>query len=238
MFLTMPLLTAAAAYATDDVPEEDAATQSTAVHRPADITTTWSCYLSGDGSYQGTVAIWWGHRQEDAQWACNNWIPNCGNNGGCFAVQMPNDPGCGPWNTGTITGYNNSSSDDPNAGSVVDFTGLTDNFYNNVPIAAVDSSDWERDKYHWVEITFNGRTQRVGVWDECRNEDCPDGTDCCTKNKTMFASPGYLLDLETRTASRLFGVSDAEDTLLAPIQYRVCEAFDPDPIAARYGAHR
>jgi hypothetical protein len=146
---------------------------------------------------------------------------------------------CADWQVGTLTGYNNSSEDDdPNAGSLTEFTDLTEAFYNEVPIASVDSSDWPGDRYHFVDIRFGGRVGRVGVWDECRNEDCPDGTDCCTDNKTRYASPGYLLDLETRTAKRLFGVDNAEDTLNDRIEYRICEEFDPDAIARKYGAHR
>jgi len=138
-----------------------------------------------------------------------------------------------------MTGYNNSdSADDPNAGSVAEFSGLTDDFYNNVAIASIDSSDWPNDKYHWVDIRYNGQTGRVGTWDMCRNEDCPDGTSCCTDNKQRYASPGYLLDIETRTAQRLFGIADAENTLSAQIEYRVCGAFEPDEIAEQYGVHR
>jgi hypothetical protein len=147
--------------------------------------------------------------------------------------------GCGDWKVGTLTGYNNSSEDDdPNAGSLAEFTDITDAFYANVPIASVDSSDWRRDRYHFVDIRFLDKIGRVGVWDMCRNEDCPDGTDCCTDNKERFASPGYLLDLETRTAERLFDVQNAEDTLNDRIEYRICGTFDPDDIADRYGARR
>jgi hypothetical protein len=149
------------------------------------------------------------------------------------------DDDCGPWQVGTMTGYNNSDSgDDPNAGSVAEFSDLTDEFYDNVPIASIDSSDFPHDKYRFVDIKFNGTIGRVETWDECRNEDCPDGTDCCTQNKHEFAQPGYLLDLETRTAARLFGLNDAEDSLNTKIEYRICSSFDPDPIAQQFGAHR
>jgi hypothetical protein len=149
------------------------------------------------------------------------------------------DDQCGPWQIGTMTGYNNSDlGDDPNAGSVAEFTGLTDEFYDNVPIASIDSSDFPSDKYHFVDIKFKGTIGRVETWDECRNEDCPDGTDCCTQNKQEFAQPGYLLDLETRTAQRLFGIKNAEDSLNTKIEYRICGSFDPDPIANQFGAHR
>jgi hypothetical protein len=120
----------------------------------------------------------------------------------------------------------------------MEFTGLTDEFYDNVAMAAIDFSDWDADQYRWVDISFGGTIGRVGAWDACRNEDCPDGTDCCTENKERFATPGYLLDVETRTAERLFGVSDAEDTLNDRIDYRICGRFDPDEIANSYGVYR
>jgi hypothetical protein len=147
--------------------------------------------------------------------------------------------GCGAWAVGTLTGYNNSNlADDPNAGSVMEFTGLTDAFYDNVNIASVDMSDWASDKYHWVDIKYNGTIGRVGVWDACLNKDCPDGTSCCTDNKQLYAKPGYLLDVETRTAKRLWGIAKAEDTLQDKIEYRICDSFDPDAVANKYGATR
>ena len=149
------------------------------------------------------------------------------------------DQGCSGWQIGTLTGYDNSNfDDDPHAGSVMEFTGLTDDFYDHVDMAAIDFGDWDQHKYRWVDVRWNGAEARVGVWDACRNEDCPDGTDCCTNNKERFAQPGYLVDMETRTAARLFGVSDAESTLNDQIEYRVCGAFDPDAIANQYGVFR
>jgi hypothetical protein len=151
----------------------------------------------------------------------------------------PPDDNCSGWKVGTLTGYNNSDeSDDPNAGNVMEFGGLTASFYNHVNMAAVDMSDWGDDSYHYVDVKFNGVVGRVSVWDACRNEDCPDGTDCCTANKRRFATPGYLVDVEARTAQRLWGVADAENTLQDRIEYRVCGSFDPDAIAEQYGAHR
>ena len=46
--------------------------------------TSWACFTS-DGTLQGVVTIWWGNTSRDAKWACDNWIPACGNApGGCF----------------------------------------------------------------------------------------------------------------------------------------------------------
>jgi hypothetical protein len=149
------------------------------------------------------------------------------------------DPECGPWGAGTMTGHDNGNpSSDPGAANLAGFTGLTEAFYHDVAIAAVDSSDWNRDQYHWVDILYNGQIGRVGVWDMGAGEDCPEGRESCAESTTKLSSPGYLLDLETRTAQRIFGVTSAENTLLEQIQYRVCGAFDPDAVAAQFGAHR
>ncbi|KAM3099709.1 hypothetical protein ACKFKF_13860 [Phormidesmis sp. 146-12] len=42
---------------------------------------TWTCYNKGKSV--GDAQIWWSHQKEDAEWACNNWISTCGNEGGC-----------------------------------------------------------------------------------------------------------------------------------------------------------
>jgi hypothetical protein len=158
------------------------------------------------------------------------------------AAPVPDAPpgdDCGDWVVGTLTGYNNrDSGDDPNAGSVMEFSGLGPDFYDHVDMAAVDMSDWGSDKYHWIDVNWNGQVRRVGVWDACRNEDCPDGNQCCTENKTRFATPGYLVDVESTTAQRLWGVADAENTLQDRIELRLCGRFDPDAIAEAHGAYR
>jgi hypothetical protein len=155
------------------------------------------------------------------------------------AAPDPVDESCGAWMTGTLTGYNNAdSADDPHSGNLMEFTNLNQAFYDNVEIAAVDLSDWGPDQYRWIDVKWNGVIGRVGVWDACRNEDCPDGTDCCTNNKELFAFPGYLVDVEQHTAARLWGVQDAENTLQDEIELRLCAEFDPDQIANMYGVYR
>jgi hypothetical protein len=37
----------------------------------------WKCLKNG--SYEGSVTIWWGHELKDGTWACDNWIEKCGN---------------------------------------------------------------------------------------------------------------------------------------------------------------
>ena len=52
-------------------------------------TSKWACrLLHKDNQYVGDVEIWWGHTEGDASWACNEWISECGNNGGCWARRI------------------------------------------------------------------------------------------------------------------------------------------------------
>jgi hypothetical protein len=50
------------------------------------MNTTWTCY--NNGKSVGDVTIWWGHNEGDAEWACNHWISQCGNGGGCTATKI------------------------------------------------------------------------------------------------------------------------------------------------------
>lgn len=56
--------------------------------KPSKIT-CWQCYLQSTGEYAGRdVEIWWGHRDVDAKWACNQWCEKCKQDPkGCFAWQ-------------------------------------------------------------------------------------------------------------------------------------------------------
>ncbi|MBD2451590.1 hypothetical protein H6G76_31630 [Nostoc sp. FACHB-152] len=49
-------------------------------------TSRWACISRTE--YADKVDIWWGHTQQDAEWACNNWVPKCTNDGGCQAFQI------------------------------------------------------------------------------------------------------------------------------------------------------
>jgi hypothetical protein len=52
---------------------------------------SWQCYLTNRQNQRvgGTITIWWGHTPADAAWACNNWVPQCGNDpSGCYAFQV------------------------------------------------------------------------------------------------------------------------------------------------------
>jgi hypothetical protein len=32
----------------------------------------------------GSVSIWWGHKEGDADWACKHWVDGCGD-GHCYS---------------------------------------------------------------------------------------------------------------------------------------------------------
>lgn len=50
----------------------------------AEPTTTWRCLRYGKNV--GVVSIWWGHSEEDAAWACNQWVSKC--KGSCSATYL------------------------------------------------------------------------------------------------------------------------------------------------------
>lgn len=52
------------------------------------VITTWYCRTNDGGKDVGSVRIWWGHQNGDAEWACNSWISQCPQNGNCFAFEV------------------------------------------------------------------------------------------------------------------------------------------------------
>jgi endoglucanase len=48
----------------------------------------WDCYHQSDMTLVGRVEIWWGHKINDAVWACNAWVPEC--DGACV-IKSPWD---------------------------------------------------------------------------------------------------------------------------------------------------
>ncbi|RUT03918.1 hypothetical protein DSM106972_048320 [Dulcicalothrix desertica PCC 7102] len=45
----------------------------------ANRTSDWTCLHKYTDQQLGRVIIWWGHKREDAAWACNSWLPQCAN---------------------------------------------------------------------------------------------------------------------------------------------------------------
>lgn len=87
--LAATTLGSAAALAAESSPQQSALTQASGSEANIPTYSTWNCYTYMDGVYRGQVTIWWGHRQEDAMWACNNWKSECGNShGGCYVTPV------------------------------------------------------------------------------------------------------------------------------------------------------
>lgn len=142
---------------------------------------------------------------------------------------------CSSWETGTISGYNALSSDNSHRAAFEDYEKISREFLAHVPVVSIHKSDWEDDRYRNIQVRYKGTTATLQSWDLCLDADC-DG--CCSENKRRYAKPGYLLDIESMTARRLFDVENAENNLLAKIEYRICNRFDPAPIARRYDAEK
>jgi len=145
---------------------------------------------------------------------------------------------CGQWKTGTMSGYDNlDGSDDMHPGSLAEWSGTNEQNLKKIPVASINMPDWNRYKYHNIEVKYNGQTRTVQSWDQCADEDCPDRTPCCTNNAKKFANPGFLIDIDKRTLKRLFGIRNYENTL-ARVEYRICDRFNPRPIAQANGLHQ
>jgi hypothetical protein len=61
-----------------------------------------------------------------------------------------------------------------------------------------------------------------------------DDPQCCTRNRNKFGH--FLLDVETHTMERLWGTSSMD--ILEKVEYKIGSAFDPEPIAKKYGARK
>jgi len=108
---------------------------------------------------------------------------------------------------------------------------VSQNFVNNVNIVAVHSIHWEQYKYLPLDITYNGVTGRFIVLDLCSDSDC-DG--CCTANMNM-AGNGFLTDVDSSAARRVWGLINAENTLEASAIFKVAGArIDPNALKDTY----
>jgi hypothetical protein len=193
----------------------------------------WNCFKKTDLEFVRQVEIDWGHTSGDAEWACNNWSSDCGNSPGGCQASPSGASNCGPSIVATMTSYDNLSSDDSHPGCFNDYCGTTPTFLDAVPVVAIHANNWPFDKYHNIEIKrSNGAVGIVQSWDFCADEDCPNGS-CCTTNANIFGG-NYLVDLERRTLQRLFGVTTWDGTR-EKVTVRICDSFDPAPIANKYG---
>jgi hypothetical protein len=130
-----------------------------------------------------------------------------------------------------MTSYDNLTGDDSNPGCFNDYCGTTPTFLDAVPVVAIHQNNWPLDKYHNIEIKrSNGVVGIVQSWDLCADADC---NGCCTTNAKAFGG-NYLVDVERRTLQRLFGMT-AWDQTFEKVTVRICNSFDPVPIANKYG---
>jgi hypothetical protein len=153
------------------------------------------------------------------------------------ACSLQAQAACGAWHVATMSGYDNlDGADDQHPGCLEDYCGTTERFLSNVPVVSILQSDWHAHKYHNIEIEYKGHTGTVQSWDLCANADCgSDDKDCCTRNAALYGG-NFLLDVEKRTLQKIWGLN-YEHTLFK-VNYRICDAFDPAPIAKRYGLHQ
>jgi len=153
-----------------------------------------------------------------------------------LSTQPPSSTGaCGQWQLGAMSGYNNlDGADDANPGCVAEHCGTNDAFLNAVPVVSILYSDFPAYKYHYIEINRGGVIARVQSWDECRNEDCPNGAGslCCTVNAQSFGA-NFLLDVDRHALLNLWGIT-AWDQVFEPVNFRICEAFDSVPVANQW----
>jgi hypothetical protein len=120
-----------------------------------------------------------------------------------------------PGGKATLTGYNVMSSDNTSPGTLA-VGKVSRNFVNNVNIVAVHSQLWSTYGSTQVDITYNGRTGRFVVLDMCADSDC---NGCCTANMN-WSNNGFLLDVDSSAAQRVWGVSNAENTLKASATFK------------------
>jgi len=142
--------------------------------------------------------------------------------------------GCGAWQTGTMSGYDNlDGADDAHPGCLAEYCGTTAAFLNAVPVSSILARDFPNYKYHNVEINWNGKIGTVQAWDECANADCPNGeTTCCTDNAKLYGGD-FLLDVDRHALQNVFGIANYGN-VLDKISYRICAAADVKSIASKW----
>jgi hypothetical protein len=67
------------------------------------------------------------------------------------------------------------------------------------------------------------------VWDYCADSDCKG---CCTKNQQ---GTGFLLDIDSTAAQRVFGVKNAENSLYTKALFKKIGTVNPSDVCRMYG---
>lgn len=148
------------------------------------------------------------------------------------------DKKCGPWRVGTATGYSTDGTDKGDKPMAPNDLGewiVPGRFFKARNVVAIDWGNWKSDKYRNIEISLEGKVGTFSVWDFCNDKDCAkDNPKCCSTNKETYSKPGYLLDVETHGAHKVWGLKDAQNWLVAPVWYRVCGKFDRKKDVKKY----
>ena len=132
------------------------------------------------------------------------------------AVQMRRGNGVPP-SSSYGSGFDMLTSDG-GSGNAKEFMYMPKAFVDNVVVAAVHEKDWERYKYHMLDVLYwhwESKTVKRGevyVMDTCVDSACPDGagSTCCTTNaaaitKVNKAYAPFVLDLERHGTMKKFG---------------------------------
>lgn len=61
----------------------------------------WDC-MDKDGKFKSSVKLWWGFKESDATWACNQWRSGC--KGSCTAIPVKTGPNQERWMCNTPDG--------------------------------------------------------------------------------------------------------------------------------------
>jgi hypothetical protein len=115
------------------------------------------------------------------------------------------------------------STDNTSPGALAEYQ-VTQNFVNRVNVVAVHSMHWQQYKYLPLDITYKGATARFIVMDYCSDSDCGG---CCTTNMN-YNGNGFLADVDSTAALRVWGIANAENTLYDSATFQVASSQPVD----------
>lgn len=124
----------------------------------------------------------------------------------------------------TVSSYNIFSHDNTAPGALAEYQ-VTERLLDEVGVAAVAKEDWRDWRFKKVAVTFDGKTGVFVVCDYCDDNDCPDHDPCCCSKNKGYESNGFLLDLDSLTVGRVWGLRHAEDNLLRSARFTVLDTL-------------
>ena len=122
---------------------------------------------------------------------------------------------CGPWIPATFTSHDFAER------AYVEFGSVPANHAKENRVSAVHSKDFEKFKYHTLEIkkgSDDSTVFKTKVFDGCFDFDCLPG--CCTRNMKSKGTD-FLIDLYTGLAKEMYGTTE----ILEKGWYRDCGSF-------------